>query len=219
MSGRRRKGGGAAATHTHLAIKVEGHEVSTEASLHIDLDRNFGRPFGYEDDPAYTFSTRVRISGVCTYPPQRATDSYELTFVGQEPPVGALPRTVGSFQVQDDEGRPKWRRHQGKQYPVYEGFPRFPGDHSALAPAGDPDLGCMAQRAASVCDRYSPAAPQRTPTLREPARAQARSRPLAPECRVTDDRPGGRVRARSIGEGQRSSAMTLSDYEKRGVEL
>jgi len=123
MSGRRRKGGGAAATHTHLAIKVEEHEVSTEASLHIDLDRNFGRPFGYEDDPAYTFSTRVRIFGVCTYPPERAADSYELTFVGQEPPVGALPRTVGSFQVQDEEGRPKWRRHQGKQYPVYEGPP------------------------------------------------------------------------------------------------
>lgn len=108
--------------YTSLSIKIEKHEVKSEASLNIDLKMD--RPiFSRDDDPVYEFVTSLEISGVSTYPKKRAGDQYEITIRGQEPHTGNLKLTLHDVQARDDDRCLMYRTYRGERYPVYDAPP------------------------------------------------------------------------------------------------
>jgi len=85
MAKSRGKQKGAKEEPPFLTIEVQDYTTQVDASLHLDLHRDGGRPFGRDEECAYTYETAIEITGVCTYPSQRASDTYELQFSGKSP--------------------------------------------------------------------------------------------------------------------------------------
>lgn len=120
---RRRKHKKPAEEHTHLAIQVESHEVSTDASININLTMD--RPLFYQDDDlVYEFVITLKIFGKSTYPPNRAGDIYEVTVRGDES-SRVLALTLRDMQARDDHGVPLYRSYRGEQIPIYNRPPGF----------------------------------------------------------------------------------------------
>jgi hypothetical protein len=72
--------------HVHLAILVKHHNAGVRVSVNPDVYNQ--RPsWASEDDPVYTFSVELAITGISTYPEERAGDTYELTIHGDDAPI------------------------------------------------------------------------------------------------------------------------------------
>jgi hypothetical protein len=65
--------------HTQLAIRVEHYEARVEASVNHDV---YAPQYAWNldgDDPLYEFTAQLTITGIATYPKDRAGNRYELT--------------------------------------------------------------------------------------------------------------------------------------------
>jgi hypothetical protein len=105
--------------HTFLAIRVERYEVSTDASLNLDLKTSHPL-FARDDDPVYTFVTSLEISGVSTYPESRAGERYEVRVRGEATHAGDFSLTLRDVQKRDEHGAPVYRSYHGEPLPVYQ---------------------------------------------------------------------------------------------------
>jgi len=61
--------------HTHLAIRVEHYESRVDASIHHDVYAPQYAWGSEEDDPLYRFTAQLAITGMATYPQDRAGDT------------------------------------------------------------------------------------------------------------------------------------------------
>ncbi len=109
--------------HTHLAVRVEHYEARVEGSVNHNI---YAPQYAWdldENEPLYTFETQLVISGLSTYPKERAGDTYELTIYGNDVPSQRLSRTLKDAQARDDNGSPKYREYRGERIPVYNPLP------------------------------------------------------------------------------------------------
>ncbi|MER8441392.1 hypothetical protein NKH36_34045 [Mesorhizobium sp. M1312] len=68
--------------HTYLAIRVERCEASVEASINYNV---YAPQYAWnldDDDPLHQLRAQLIVTGVATYPEERAGDAYELTIYG-----------------------------------------------------------------------------------------------------------------------------------------
>lgn len=104
---------------TQLAIRVEHYEVRVAAAISHDV---YAPQFAWnldDNDPVYPITTRLTITGVSTYPEERAGDSYELTIYGDDAPSRRLNATLKDVQVRDQYGSLEFRKYRDRQIPVY----------------------------------------------------------------------------------------------------
>jgi hypothetical protein len=103
--------------YTLLSIKVTKYEVDVGESININLRTTV--PYSWDDtDPVVAPDLRVEIVGSCTYPEQRAGDSYELTLYGEK-----LARDHLRFEhirVRDKHNVPVYRKYRGQDYPLFK---------------------------------------------------------------------------------------------------
>ncbi|MCV0381722.1 hypothetical protein [Nitratireductor sp.] len=106
--------------HALVCVKVVRYEsrVSAGVSHHAyapqyawDLDDN---------DPLFEFSTELRISGLVTYPDDRAGNELELTVYGEAANSRRLNLKLQDVHVRDKNGSPQYRRYRGTEIPVYD---------------------------------------------------------------------------------------------------
>ncbi|RWH54980.1 MAG: hypothetical protein EOQ83_29700 [Mesorhizobium sp.] len=105
--------------HTHLAIRVERSEASVEAAINYNVYTPQYAWNSNDDDPLYRFTTRLTVAGTCTYPEERAGDSYEVTIYGDNIGSGDIRATLKDAQERDEHGSAKYRQHRGRQIPIY----------------------------------------------------------------------------------------------------
>jgi len=106
--------------HTHLAVRVTSHEASAGAAVnHNVYAPQYARNVD-DDDPLYEFTAHLVISGIATYPEDRAGETYELTIYGNDAPSRRLDATLKDAQVRDRYDAPQYRPYRGRQIPVYD---------------------------------------------------------------------------------------------------
>ena len=108
--------------YTLLGIEVAGYKARSESSLNYNLRGSHPR-YARDEDLIYKFVTTLEITGVSTYPSERAGDTYELTLRGHESHPGEFSETLRDYQVRDEYGVPVYRKYRGDQIPVYDGPP------------------------------------------------------------------------------------------------
>jgi hypothetical protein len=119
MSRRRKRQRKAEEQHTHLAIRVQSYEVRVVASVNHNV---YAPQYAWDlddDDPLYQFTAQLTISGISTYPEERAGDAYELTIYGADAPSRRLNLTLKDVQARNEHGSPQYREYRGKQIPIY----------------------------------------------------------------------------------------------------
>lgn len=122
MAKRRAKSRKAQVQHTHLAIKVESYEVSSDVSVNFNL-RTFPLHFADDDDPVLEYVTALDISGVCIAPEARAGDAYEISIRGDEGRRSEKLLTLKDLQDRDEDRVPIYKTYRGENYPVYRDIP------------------------------------------------------------------------------------------------
>ena len=109
-----------AVEHTSLAVQVEQYEAEFEAGIHHYA---YSPEYAWnldEDDPLYEFTSRLIISGLFTYPEDRAGDKFELTLRGDDAPSRRLHLQLKDIQARNEYGSPQYRQYRGKQIPVFQ---------------------------------------------------------------------------------------------------
>lgn len=107
--------------HTDLVIQVESYDVEIDAAVnHVVYAPQYA--WNLDDrDPLYTFTTRLVIRGISTYPQGRAGDQYVLTIYGDDAPSRDIHLTLKDVQKREDKyGSPQYKEYRGKRIPVYE---------------------------------------------------------------------------------------------------
>jgi hypothetical protein len=104
--------------HTFLRIEVKKYEVRVETSLNLNL-RGVRPLFARDDDLVYTFFSSLEITGVSTYPEERAGHCYEITVYGHETHSGDFALTLRDVQARDEHSAPLYRSYRGEEIPVY----------------------------------------------------------------------------------------------------
>lgn len=103
--------------YTSLAIKVSKFEVAVGESINVNLRTKL--PFSWDDsDPVVAPDFRLMISGSCTFPEDRAGDSYQITLYGERLEREQL--TFKQIRVCDEHNVPVYRKHRGREYPAFE---------------------------------------------------------------------------------------------------
>jgi hypothetical protein len=105
--------------HAHIAIRVEDYDAHVAAAVNHTV---YAPQYAWDlndDDPLYTFTAHLRITGVSVYPEERAGDAYELTVYGDDGPSRRLNATLKDAQARDKHGSPQYRVYRGKEIPVY----------------------------------------------------------------------------------------------------
>ncbi len=91
----------------HAAVN---HVVyAPQYAFHLDLD-----------DPLYTFTSQLVVSGIAAYPKNRTGDRFELTFYGDDKTSRNLSAKLASVQKRDDYGSPEYRAYRGDELPVFD---------------------------------------------------------------------------------------------------
>lgn len=122
MPSKRRKSGPEPVI-TRLAVRIDGGDVRIEAGVNIDARHPRYALSFHEEDPVYTYVTRVTFRGVVTYPSERAGDRYEMAVSGDEAPSRQVSPTLKQLQERDEFGSPKYRDYRGGNIPVYRKIP------------------------------------------------------------------------------------------------
>lgn len=105
--------------HTHLALRIHGYKVRARAAInHYAHDAKYAWR-DTQDEPLYEFETHIEITAVCSYPEERAGDSYELTIYGEVSPESDIYWKLKDIQLVDKNHVPKYRTYRGKEIPVY----------------------------------------------------------------------------------------------------
>jgi hypothetical protein len=105
--------------HTRLAIRVNRFNARVGASVNHNV---YAPQYAWnldDTDPLYEFTNEVTITGVATFPPERANDTYEITMYGNDAPSHRLKLELKDVQERDEHGSPKYRRYRGKEIPIY----------------------------------------------------------------------------------------------------
>ncbi len=105
--------------HTHLTIHVKYYDARVSTSINHEI-YNPGAFWIVEDDPVYGFTTELAITGVSTYPEERAGDIYELTIHGDDAPSRGHAVKLKDMQTRDERGSLQYRTYRGKDVPVYD---------------------------------------------------------------------------------------------------
>lgn len=104
--------------YAFLAIAVDNYEARTEAGLNLSL-LGSSRYF-IDDEPVYSFDTDLDISGVCTYPDERAGDRYEISLRASTTTPRSLRLKIKELQKRDKDGFHVFRKYKDGSYPVYD---------------------------------------------------------------------------------------------------
>jgi len=105
--------------YASVAVRVQGWEASTDASINYAVYAPHAWD-SIDNSPLYAFKIYVTITGVCLSPAERAGDSYELTMYGEYSQPSRLDATLKEAQQRDKFGSPRYRTYRGKQIPVYD---------------------------------------------------------------------------------------------------
>ncbi len=104
--------------HTHLAIKVERYDVSSDRSLNFNLIAS--RPWrDCQAEPVFVSSTSIEIHGTCIYPAERDGERYEISAGYDTSRRGDAVLTMRDVQKRDKEDLPVYRTRRGVAEPVY----------------------------------------------------------------------------------------------------
>ncbi len=100
-----------------ISIKIRDHNARAGASINHKV-----RDKRYQNDElrVYQFDSYLEISGICTYPDDRAGDRYLITIYGDQSDEGDLDKKLQGYHVRDKNGDPKYRKSRGHYLPVYE---------------------------------------------------------------------------------------------------
>lgn len=105
--------------HTRIAIRVEAYAAQVDAGINRNA---FAPQYAWDlndDDPLYTFTSYLQITGMSVYPEGRAGDRYELTIYGDDAPSRRLDAKLKDAQARDKHGSPQYRSYRGREIPVY----------------------------------------------------------------------------------------------------
>jgi hypothetical protein len=104
--------------HTHLAIRVDGHDIRSGVSINLNLITH--RPFNVDrDDPVFDASSSVRMWGTVTHPAERAGHRFEVDVHG-DGKTSRKKLTLKDIHAQDAKNVPIYKEYRGVQYPVYD---------------------------------------------------------------------------------------------------
>lgn len=106
------------AEYTFLAIAVDSFEAGTDARVNLSL-RGMSRYLIDEEEPVYTFHTGLDISGVCTYPDERAGDRYDISLRSSTATPRDLRLKIKDLQKRDKEGFHVFKKYKDGHVPVY----------------------------------------------------------------------------------------------------
>jgi hypothetical protein len=120
---RKRKNAAPESVITRLCVRMEASEVRVEAGVNIDARHpKYALSFN-DEDPVYTYVTRLTFKGVVTSPPDRAGDRYQIAVSGDEAPSRRVSPTLKQLQDRDEFGSPRYRDYRGGSIPVYRKIP------------------------------------------------------------------------------------------------
>lgn len=105
--------------HTFITIRVEHHDASISAGVNSEV---YAPQFASkldDDDPVFEFTSQVTITGVSTYPPEKAGDTYDLTISGVDATNHQIYAKLKDIHARDERGVPQYRTYRGKESPVY----------------------------------------------------------------------------------------------------
>ncbi len=104
----------------HLSIRVERYKASVEAGINPDA---LAPEYSWDldmDEPLYSFTTQIEVSGTVTYPEKRAGEAWEITIYDGRRLSHYLDATLKSIQMTDDRGAHRYRTYRGKDVPVFQ---------------------------------------------------------------------------------------------------
>jgi hypothetical protein len=64
--------------------------------------------------------TAIELKCLNIDPDEPLTDAYSFTIYGSSNPYPRADATLSDYQVEDEDGSPKYRKHRGIETPVYE---------------------------------------------------------------------------------------------------
>jgi len=108
--------------HTFVAISIERHIARCNAGVDLNL---LGGSL-YDVDPkalVYRFDTTLEVSGICTYPVDRAGERYDITVYSANPYSRELTLRISDLQARDKEDAPRFKKLKHGLVPVYQEAP------------------------------------------------------------------------------------------------
>lgn len=103
--------------YASITAKVARYEVRARAGLNLNLVTHL--PLNDDlDQPVFTFSTRLLVRAICTYPEDRAGQIYEfnLSALDGSDAVWKLKH----IQTRDKHDLPMYRQYRGRHLPVFK---------------------------------------------------------------------------------------------------
>jgi hypothetical protein len=114
------------AEHAFIAIRVDGYDVSAEASIsHQVAQPQYAFGDLTDDEPVYKYVTHLKITGTATHPEERAGERYELTVYGDDSPSRNVHLALRDVQVRNDYNSPQYRDYRGRRIPIVNPIPGF----------------------------------------------------------------------------------------------
>jgi hypothetical protein len=102
--------------YSSLAIKVDDFDARIDASINYEARDPRSQ---HDDVRVYSFESSLEISGVCTYPEDRAGMEFFITVYGRQRDAHELDARLSNYHVRDEHGIPKYRKSRGKEIAVY----------------------------------------------------------------------------------------------------
>jgi len=106
--------------YTLLAIRVDTHNTRSAASISLTARHPQSAFERRDDDPVYECETEISLSGVVTYPDERAGQNFSITLHGDDSPSSETHATLKDIAVLDQYGSPTYREYRGRHIPVYK---------------------------------------------------------------------------------------------------
>ncbi len=100
-----------------IAVKVDDYTVKADAGINLNL-LGTSRYIKDEDEPIHQFETRLEITGICTDPEDRAGHRFDISMYGA-PDIDQRTPRIKDLHERDKEGDFLYRKHRGRNYPVY----------------------------------------------------------------------------------------------------
>lgn len=100
-----------------LTIMIDDFSAHVSASVNFEVN---DPRHCYKDTKVYRFESYLDIKGACTYPEDRAGDTYDMTVYGAKPIHGEFSMTLADCHVRDEKGFMKYRTVRGEKIPIYD---------------------------------------------------------------------------------------------------
>ena len=104
---------------TQLAIRVERYDAHVAGAVSYQA---YAPQYAWnldDDDPVYEFTSQVTITGIATYPPGRAGDTYDVTVSGVASPSHDVYSKLKDIHARNEHGSPRYRTYRGIEIPIY----------------------------------------------------------------------------------------------------